>query len=65
MKILGTIALTVVVLVSSLVVFLSSVCAFSSGFGASGRLSFAICAAVALAVDVAAIWGIARLNRKT
>ena len=65
MKILGTIALSLVAIAASVVLLFSSMCAFNSGISSSDRLSFTLCALIALAVIAAAIWGNARLNRKT
>jgi hypothetical protein len=56
MKTLGTVVLALLAIMASLVLVLSSICAFG---GAPG-----IWALLALAVVVAAIWGIAKLNRK-
>jgi hypothetical protein len=60
MKTLGTIVLSLVAIVASLVLVLSSICAYTSPRG-----SYFICALIALAVVVAAMSAIGRLNRKT
>ena len=60
MKTLQTVVLSLVAIVASLVVVLSSICAYMSP-----RSSYVICALIALAVVVAAMSAIGKLNRKT
>jgi hypothetical protein len=66
MKTLATIVLSLVAIVASLVLVLSTVCAFTGGFsGSSDRSSYELWAVLSLAVVVAAMWAISRLNRKS
>ena len=64
MKILGTIALSFVVLIASLLCLLSSICAVSGGSSGSGRAGFAFTALVFLAIAGGAVTLIGKLNRK-
>jgi hypothetical protein len=64
MKTLATIALSLIAIVASLVLVLSTICAFSGGFGGGDRGSFVLCAVVSLIVVTAAMSAINRLNRK-
>ena len=66
MKVLATIALSLVAIVASLVLLLSTVCAISGGgAGGNGALGAAIiCGHVALLVDIVSISAIGKLNRK-
>jgi hypothetical protein len=67
MKTLATIGLSLVAIVASLVLVLSAVCAFYGGglSGTSDRGTYVLCAIVSLAFVVAAMWAIAKLNRKS
>ena len=66
MKTLATIALSLIAILASLVLVLSTVCAFNGGFlNRSDRSSYVFCAIIAFAVLVAAMWAIAKLNRKS
>ena len=66
MKTLGTIGLSLVAIGASLVLVLSTVCAFNRGFlNSSDRSSYVFCAIIAFAIVVAAVWAIAKLNRKS
>jgi hypothetical protein len=61
MKILATIALSLVAIVAALVLTFSSMCAFTE---ARKYLELSIiCGAVSLAVLVVTVWAIARLSR--
>jgi hypothetical protein len=61
MKILATIALSLVAIVAALVLTFSSMCAFTED---RKYLEFSIiCGAVSLAVLVVTVWAIARLSR--
>lgn len=66
MKTLATIALSLIAIVASLVLVLSSICAFGGGIGGtnSERGSYLLCAIIALAVVVAAMSAIVKLNRQ-
>jgi hypothetical protein len=64
MKTLGTVVLALLAIMASLVLVLSSLCVFGGPVGSGDRTPFVICALLALAVVVAAILGIAKLNRK-
>jgi hypothetical protein len=64
MKILGTIALAFVVLIASLVSLLSSICAVSGGWSASGRAGFALTALIFLGIAIGSVMLIGKLNRK-
>jgi hypothetical protein len=64
MKTLGTVVLALLAIMASLVLVLSSICAFGGAPGSGYGTPFVIWALLALAVVVAAIWGIAKLNRK-
>jgi hypothetical protein len=64
MKTLGTVVLALVAIMASLVLVLSSICVFGGAVGSGNRTPFVICALLALAVVVAAISGIAKLNRR-
>jgi hypothetical protein len=61
----ATIALSLIAIVASLVLVLSTLCAFNRGIGGSSHPAYLICAMVALAVVVAAMWAIGRLKNKT
>jgi hypothetical protein len=64
MKTLGTIVASLVAIIASLVLVLSSICVFGGALGGGNRTPFVICALIALAVVLAAVWAIAKLNRK-
>ena len=65
MKTLRTIFLSLVAIVASLVLVLSTLCAYGSGLSGSDRATYVLCAIVSLAFVVAAMWAIAKLNRKS
>ena len=66
MKNVATIVLSLIAIVASLVLVLSTVCAFKGGFiTGEKRPAYLICAIVALAIVVIAMWAIGRLNKKT
>ena len=66
MKTLGTIVLSLIAIVASLVLVLSTVCAFNGGIiNGEKRPAYVICAIVSLAVVIAAMWAIGKLNKKT
>lgn len=60
MKTLLTIVLSLVAIIASLVFVASCLLVYASG----ARASYIMCAAVALAVIVAAMWTISQLKRK-
>jgi len=62
MKILATIVLSFMAIIASLVLFLSTVCAFTED--RKYRDFSVTCAAVSLAVLAVTVWAIAQLNRK-
>jgi hypothetical protein len=65
MKTLRAIFLSRVAIVASLVLVLSTLCAYGSGLnGTNDRGSYVLCAMVSLAFAVAAIWEIAKLNKE-
>jgi hypothetical protein len=65
-KTLRTIFLSLVAIVASLVLVLSTLCAYGGGLnGTSDRGTYVLCAMVSLAFMVAAIWAIAKLNRRS
>jgi mannitol-specific phosphotransferase system IIBC component len=65
MKTLATVVLSLIAIAASLVLLLSTVCAFTGGVVSGGdRSSFVICAVVSLAVVIAAMSAINHLNRK-
>jgi hypothetical protein len=63
-KTLATIALSLIAIVASLALVLSTVCAFSGDIMGFRRPAYLISVLVALAVVVAAMWVIGRLNKK-
>jgi len=64
-KTLRTIFLSLVAIVASLVLVLSTLCAYGGGLnGTNDHGSYVLCAIVSLAFVVAAMWAIARLNKK-
>jgi hypothetical protein len=63
MKILLTIVIGLGVLIAALLFVASSMCAFASGFSASGRMTSATIALVSLAVMLGGVYAIARLNK--
>ena len=66
MKTLATIILAFVAIIASLFFVLSSVCAFSGGFTGTGdRPPYIVCAIIALAVIIGAIFAISKINRKS
>jgi hypothetical protein len=66
MKTLATIVLSLVAIVASLVLVLSTVCAFTGGIsGSSDRSSYELWAVFSFAVVAAAMWTIRRLNRRS
>ncbi len=65
MKTLATIVLSLIAIVASLVLVLSTTCAFTGGFsGSRDRSSYIVCAAVSLVVVVVTMSSINRLNRE-
>jgi hypothetical protein len=65
MKTLATIVLSLIAIAASLVLLLSTVCAFTGGVVRGGdRSSFVICAVVSLAVVIAAMSAINYLKPK-
>ena len=65
MKTLATIVLSLIAIVASLVLVLSTICAFTGGFsGSRDNSSYVVCALVSLVVVVVAMSTINRLNRK-
>jgi hypothetical protein len=64
MKTLATITLALVVIVASLVLASSSMCAVSAGLNTGVRETYAVIAVVALAVIIAGVAGILRLRRR-
>ena len=65
MKTLATIALSLIAIIASLVLVLSSLCAISGGPLGRDRFPSAIYALVALAVVIASMRAISRMNRKS
>jgi hypothetical protein len=65
MKTLWTILLSLVAIVASLALVLSTICAFRGDMFGHKDPVYLICAVGALAVVVAAMWAIGKLNRKT
>jgi hypothetical protein len=64
-KALRTTFLSLVAIVASLILVLSTLCAYGGGLnGTADRGSYVLCALVALAFVVAAIWAIAKLNKE-
>ncbi len=64
MKTIRTIFLSLVAIVASLVLVLSTLCAYSES-GSSDRGTYVLCAIVSFAFVVAAMWAIVKLNRKS
>jgi hypothetical protein len=65
MKTLATIVLSLVAIVASLVLVLSTVCAFNGGMmGSSDRSSYVLFAIISFAIVAVAMWTISRLSRK-
>lgn len=66
MKTLATVILAFVAIIASLFFVLSSICSFTGGFTGTGdRPSYISCAIVALAVIIAAMFAISKINRKS
>ncbi len=65
MKTLWTVVLALIAIGASLVFILSTICTFNGGvFSGQKDPAYLICAIVALAVVVATIWAIAKLNKR-
>ena len=65
MKTLWTVVLSLIAIGASLVFILSTICTFNGGvFSGQKDPAYLICAIVALAVVVATIWAIAKLNKR-
>jgi hypothetical protein len=65
MKTLGIIVLSLIAIGASLVLVLSTICTFRGGmFTGQKDPAYLICAIVALAVVVATMWAIAKLNKR-
>jgi len=63
MKVLITIVLSLLIVISSLVLMACCLCAFSSGVTTGDRVSFTLAALIALGFDIGAIVLIGRINR--
>jgi hypothetical protein len=64
-KTLGTVFLSLVAIAASLILVLSTLCAYGGGLnGTNDRGSYVLSAIVSLAFVVAAMWAIAKLNKK-
>ena len=64
MKTLATITLSLIAIIASLIVVLSTICAFSGGI-AGHKASYLIFVVIALAVVAAAMSAIGKLNKKS
>jgi hypothetical protein len=65
MKTLATIVLSLIAIVASLVLVLSTICAFTGGLsGSRDHSSYVACAVVSFVIVVVAMSTINRLNRK-
>ena len=64
MKILLTIILSFVVIVSSVVVLSGTACALDKGASLADRGSFALVALIALGFDIVSIFLIGKINRR-
>jgi hypothetical protein len=64
MKTVWTILLSLVAIVASLVLALSTICAFRGNIFGHKDPVYLICSVAALAFVVAAMWAIAKLNKK-
>jgi hypothetical protein len=66
MKTLGTIVLSLIAIMASLVLVLSAICAFSGDpINGAQRSDYLIWVIASLAVVAAAMWAIGKLNKKT
>jgi hypothetical protein len=66
MRTLATIVLSLVAIAASLVLVLSTVCAFTGGFsGSSDRSSYVLCAIVSSAVIALVMLANSELNRRS
>lgn len=63
MKTLATIVLGFVVVMASLICLLSSICAVAGGSTVGGRVGFAICGFISLAVAIGGVMLIGAINR--
>jgi hypothetical protein len=64
MKTLGTIALSPIAIVASLVFVLSTLCAFHGDFMGQRSPSYSICSVAPLSIVIGAMWVIGRLHKK-
>jgi hypothetical protein len=65
MKTLATITLSLIAIIASLIVVLSTICAFSGGIAGHKDPSYLIFVVIALAVVAAAMSAIGKLNKKS
>lgn len=64
MKLIGTIALALLVIIASLLFISSSICMVSSGLNTNGRIFVGVFALCSLGVIIGGVCLIARIHRK-